>query len=632
MRKLAVILVAAAIPALANADVNSDAKAFAKGINARLEQSTKQTDPSIVPNYQGTNVEGTQYYDSGFNIENQAHDKAANDPTAQFMYEGNRTRPSFQLDRNTDPLFRNEAEIYGKAGGLLDTYSDCESLPVGEGANESAYRTCTVKGERRPEKFVCSNKLVTSCSGTPRVNASNVNVTANKGAAHRVITRPYGIDLLSPGGDNYCGVHVTRVAFDAGDRTGDERFRIKVTNIPWQGAVALNGVQIFAGSYLFSGITSIDSLNQATLNQYCLNLPLKKDPGANIDITNRVSPGLNIIDIYSYAGGYGNLTEVILEDTRSCIESSSSEVSCPTGKSLDGATLESQVCTQGPETRNINGHLVYKDCWAWSDTYSKPGEPVFIKDASCAAIEAQGCGQVGSSCDSFNGSYCVSQTITYQCQANSSERSLMLCGSSLVCPDGECTADVGRTYDPATDDFKEAASRLSVAQEIADQIDMDTFTIFKGKPLECQNKTLGMSNCCKDSGWLHDIGLGSCDAEEKELGLAKEAKKTVYVGSYDRGSFLDKRTYKAYCSYPSKLGRIIIQQARPQLGLGFGSPSNPVCDGLTLEQFEQVDFNRIDLSEFYSDAMDKADSSVNPLELVEALKERMQSLYGGASQ
>ena len=40
------------------------------------------------------------------------------------------------------------------------------------------------------------------------------------------------------------------------------------------------------------------------------------------------------------------------------------------------------------------------------------------------------------------------------------------------------------------------------------------------------------------------------------------------------------------------------EQARPQLGLNFGSPRNPECSGLTLAQMKQMDFDKMDLSEW----------------------------------
>lgn len=608
MRKLAVILVAAAIPALANADVNSDAKAFAKGINARLEQSTKQTDPSIVPNYQGTDVDAAKHYDSGFNIENEAQEQAATDPIAKFIVEGYNSRPKSILGPN-DPIFKRLDEIDKNATSLTDTYDGCVSLPVGpEDKVEIKSVSCPVSYVKYKESTTCTVKKTARCSYNtfrPGFN-TNISVYTEWNIGSKYEDWGYWEDQYAT-----ITVNIPKSTYSFSGENENATFRkLTVSGMP-----SLQTLCEDSPNVVLKSTTYGYGARYLTIQQYpsCSNgMVAKFKYQANVSRTHR--PSLTLV----FGVEVPDKCDVIFDEAVSC-----------TPYSRSGSIVSSQCVASGERT--VQGQVKANTCWEAVERYE--WDAVKVSDRSaCDTLQSQGCGFTGVSCVTQGDGYCAVESHTYSCSSITAARETSLCGSNLICPDGSCTADVGRSYDPATDDFKEAASRLSVAQEIADQIDMDTFTIFKGKPLECQNKTLGMSNCCKDSGWLHDIGLGSCDAEEKELGLAKEAKQTVYVGSYDRGSFLDKRTYKAYCSYPSKLGRIIIQQARPQLGLGFGSPSNPVCDGLTLEQFEQVDFNRIDLSEFYSDAMDKADSSVNPLELVQALKERMQSLYGGASQ
>ena len=45
--------------------------------------------------------------------------------------------------------------------------------------------------------------------------------------------------------------------------------------------------------------------------------------------------------------------------------------------------------------------------------------------------------------------------------------------------------------------------------------------------------------------------------------------------------------------FTSELGRILHEQARPQLGIGWSH-----CDGFTVAQIQRIDFDRVDLSEF----------------------------------
>ena len=51
--------------------------------------------------------------------------------------------------------------------------------------------------------------------------------------------------------------------------------------------------------------------------------------------------------------------------------------------------------------------------------------------------------------------------------------------------------------------------------------------------------------------------------------------------------------------FGSKLGRILQQQGRSQLGIGWGN-----CRGFTVTEVESIDFERLDLSEFTQDLMD----------------------------
>jgi conjugal transfer mating pair stabilization protein TraN len=44
--------------------------------------------------------------------------------------------------------------------------------------------------------------------------------------------------------------------------------------------------------------------------------------------------------------------------------------------------------------------------------------------------------------------------------------------------------------------------------------------------------------------------------------------------------------------------RIINEQGRGQVGKTWGSGENPDCSGFTTAEFEQLDFSRIDMSEF----------------------------------
>lgn len=94
--------------------------------------------------------------------------------------------------------------------------------------------------------------------------------------------------------------------------------------------------------------------------------------------------------------------------------------------------------------------------------------------------------------------------------------------------------------------------------------------------------------------------IWECEEKEFELGAKKETRQCHFVGSYCAskalGSCVEKR--ETYCCFGSVVGRIIQESAREQLGLGWGEVETPSCEGITPDQMAQMDWNRVDLSEW----------------------------------
>ncbi|OGP25143.1 MAG: hypothetical protein A2X99_10885 [Deltaproteobacteria bacterium GWB2_55_19] len=81
-----------------------------------------------------------------------------------------------------------------------------------------------------------------------------------------------------------------------------------------------------------------------------------------------------------------------------------------------------------------------------------------------------------------------------------------------------------------------------------------------------------------------------------------------YVGTYctEKWALIGcVQSKKVYCCFNSKLARIINEQGRNQLQSFqpdmWGVPENPVCRGFTPEEFQMLDFSKIDLTEFFND-------------------------------
>ena len=149
--------------------------------------------------------------------------------------------------------------------------------------------------------------------------------------------------------------------------------------------------------------------------------------------------------------------------------------------------------------------------------------------------------------------------------------------------------------------FANAATRLNMAVELGgEKFDRDDMRFFTGTRRACTIRLFGLANCCRNDGLLE--GLAGCSASERELARERHDGNTRYLGKR-----CAKRTFfgvcirheKVWCTFGSKLGRILQEQGRSQLGRGWGD-----CRGFTVAEIESIDFDRLDLSEFTGNMLD----------------------------
>lgn len=94
-----------------------------------------------------------------------------------------------------------------------------------------------------------------------------------------------------------------------------------------------------------------------------------------------------------------------------------------------------------------------------------------------------------------------------------------------------------------------------------------------------------------------------CSQQDMETGLLNGSGYCYQTGEYCKTSwpfFGCVQRARTYCCFNSKLARIIHQQGRPQLRSMPPLGSN-ICRGFTPEEFQYLDFSKIDLSEYYGD-------------------------------
>jgi len=94
-----------------------------------------------------------------------------------------------------------------------------------------------------------------------------------------------------------------------------------------------------------------------------------------------------------------------------------------------------------------------------------------------------------------------------------------------------------------------------------------------------------------------------CSQQDMETGMLNGSGYCYQTGSYCKVSwpiFGCVQTANTYCCFNSKLARIINQQGRPQIKSMPPANSNN-CRGFTPTEFQNLDFSKIDLSEYYGD-------------------------------
>jgi len=382
---------------------------------------------------------------------------------------------------------------------------------------------------------------------------------------------------------------------------------------------------------------------------------------------------------YRCGGGITQPTNTVVLDTTHTIATDTIDTAaCDSLSSNPTCQFASHVCTEPAETRVINGLPVYKDCWAWQDSYTCLGGV----QSDCSALDAKGCTYGSSSCLRYDATgACALQEKTYSCPTGGST-TVLDCGSQQYCADGNCF-DTGHVPDG---DFALAVASQEVGRQAATYIDANQ-KIFSGNAESCDQDS--MSHCCDPEGgavknssigqdvvrtvgmqviksgsaYMYDlmsntynamrggeammaaattagattgfsmgaygltmtysstagfsfafdpttfavavavlviVEVTSCPQSEKELAKKNGAGLCRHYSSTCNGFFCSSVT-RSYCCFNSKLAKIINTAAVAQLGR-----ANSDCSGLTMDEFGQLNFASIDMSEFTAEIMTTA--------------------------
>lgn len=254
--------------------------------------------------------------------------------------------------------------------------------------------------------------------------------------------------------------------------------------------------------------------------------------------------------------------------------------------------------SKGPaETRTIQGEPVSRS--HWSEHYTYVCRP-HAQD-QCAALKARGCQQKESTCIQTVGNMCVRWKQTYAC-LNKRNKTLSYTAKGKkvpFCLTGECV----ETGYEANTEMLDALSHLAILGEA--QKDMHANVgIFRGQVRGCRKNCTSFRDCCTTGkGWGMSLHLAECSGEEKELADLREKNRCLLVGTYCAEKVLGVcvRKMTTFCCFGTKLSRLIQENGRRQLGIGFGDPKYPDCRGLTPIELSRLDFSKMDLSELLED-------------------------------
>jgi hypothetical protein len=626
---------------MAEASSSSDATAQGEALgaagNAKAAQAT-QAPPSSYPGFQTANPPQTQLYHSGSSIEDQARAAAATSDAGATVTGQALSGPQFSFQSN-DPMLTVGQQADAAGESLINrNYSGCQTIDQ-PASSSSAEFTCYANLAGGGTSQTCTRQLSTSCpANTPKLPAQ---MTLEGSAS---LPWQYASPYLSVGytsGEPLQGnctiidktiqfnLHLAQLAdFKLIQAAFDDYLYIAVNgHVVYDGPLGGNMLDVVNGrvQYDSSGSTSNCELGRVW----------QENP--NVDLKPYLVEGLNTLHVRIEVTGNGTgFMKFLADNMPDCSANDHWTQTCPSGftPNAPGYYLEGSNCTDGPSTHMVDGVPQERACWTWQDQYVN-GSAHLQEDSQCQAMRQQGCAQTSSTCVQPSSSGCTRYEETFACSSGSTKpQTTTICGSDLYCPGGNCAANLQNEPPGTAQQMAEASSFLQAAQDTATDNTNSTgvFSFFKGTGMSCGQSAVGFSNCCAAKGWGQTIGLDQCSTEEKQLGLARQAHRTHFIGTYTTGSFVLKVTHQSYCVFTSMLSRIIQEQGRKQLGISWGSPKSPNCRALTPEEMDRLDWNAMDFSEFYSYATAQAQSAMSQRQSNAAIQQQVQQQINYMSQ
>jgi len=280
--------------------------------------------------------------------------------------------------------------------------------------------------------------------------------------------------------------------------------------------------------------------------------------------------------------------------------------SCEPAFSAPSCTEPVTACTSGATVEDMNGVLVPMDCTVEETVWSCAAQSY---SSDCGVFETDtGCSLQSSVCYTVDADgFCGGYEDTYRCGGAPTQAFDATCEAVNVCVGGTCQS----VPQESNEDLAPALIGVEMLNNMASELDHDATIIdallgnvdgdfdvqyFTATRRRCRIGSFGTINCCADSGWA--LGsIAECNSSEVALYGAKEAGAAVYLSTYcsNRALFFCVQRSRRYCTYNSRIARIISEQGLRQL---YGSFE---CRAMTQEEMEAIDFSLIDFSAAFGD-------------------------------
>jgi conjugal transfer mating pair stabilization protein TraN len=626
------------------ADQQSHINGYANGVDTKASTyggdttMGANTHPCNQVNAQGVKTCGGQTVNEGENpqqyyglsqvqLEDEARLKASTDENAQYVFGAHQDRPDFEVRRD-DPLFKNQESNQNKMVSLSDTYAGCKDIAYGGTITSTESAQCKKYGTAVYRDTNCTRTLDVTCSN-PNVNQTWPYTASEFSISGPSLSKSVSGNVITFGGNSRganCNGYDNYVTFNI--ENVDYVTEFVITDVSWDDSfyIEVNGTAVHMARGSAVGTSPMGAVNILNRCEYSAVFSNSTDKNVKPYLKN----GSNTIRIWNRVGGSG-FVKVIIRATRfhDCDPKDSISEQCEASFDRTKASLVSTTCTSWAASKTLYRDTVTRSCWEWQDTYRWEDLPTFAEDAQCASLRDAGCTPNGSTCDELSPSgWCKTATMNFQCMNESPEKTMQVCGDTLVCPGGSCY-DQYKTTQNNTGDFMKAASYLAMMEDMKNNFDPANVTIWKGEFKECSvNKTLiGSDQCCTGgSGTINTMGK-KCNPTEERINQARNDKTASFLRSWDEctqevaGVCVNELTHYEFCLWPSKLARIVQDQGRPMLGQRVWKP----CPGFKLQDPNELmglDWNRIDLSDYFTDVTAKYNSTPKPNG--DALKSQME--------